>query len=72
MIKLPPDFPFSAPDIQLLSPSGRFDVNKNICINGYTAWHKDTWSPAINITAIIHAVQSLFSDLSQHGIGYDF
>jgi ubiquitin-protein ligase len=55
-IILPKNFPFSAPSIQLLSNSGRFELNKDICINGYTAWHSDTWSPAINVSAIVRAV----------------
>ena len=71
-IILPANFPFGAPDVQLISPSGRFTPHKAICINGYTAWHKESWSPAVTISSIVRAVQSLFSELSQTGIGYDF
>lgn len=71
-IILPQNFPYGAPHVQLLTESGRFDVNTNICINGYTAWHQDSWSPAITLTAIIRAVQSLFCETSEHGIGYSF
>ena len=71
-IRLPQDFPYNAPSVQLLSPSGRFTLKKDICINGYTAWHQDTWSPAITIAAIVRAVRSLFNDIEEHGIGYDF
>ena len=71
-IILPHNFPYSAPHVQLLTDSGRFEVNTNICINGYTAWHQDAWTPAITISAIIRAVQSLFCETSEHGIGYSF
>lgn len=71
-IILPPDFPFRAPHVQMLSESGRFETRTNICINGYTAWHEDSWTPAITLAAIIRAVQSLFSETSEHGIGYNF
>ena len=55
-IVLPKDYPFNAPMIQLLNKSGRFTINKDICINGYTAWHSDTWSPATGISSIVRAV----------------
>lgn len=71
-IVLPANFPYSAPHVQLLTESGRFEVNTNICINGYTAWHQDSWTPAITLAAIIRAVQSLFCETSEHGIGYNF
>ena len=39
VIQLPQNFPYSAPEVQLLCESGRFYPYKSICINGYTAWH---------------------------------
>ena len=33
-IQLDPDYPRKAPIISLLTPSGRWDVNKPICLSG--------------------------------------
>ena len=70
IIKLPNEFPFRAPHIQLLTPNGRFDLRTDVCIDGYTAWHEESWSASKNIAAIIRAVRSIFADLSQRGNGY--
>lgn len=70
-ILLPKNFPFRAPHIQLITKSGRFETMRNICIDGYTAWHNDTWNPK-SFSQIIRALQSLFNDMNETGIGYDF
>ena len=70
VLLLPKEFPFKAPHIQLLNPNGRFELRTNICIDGYTAWHENSWSATKNIAIIIRAVRSIFSDLEQRGIGY--
>lgn len=44
-IVLPPEYPFKPPNIMFLSPSGRFDVRKMICLS-ISAFHPETWQPA--------------------------
>lgn len=68
MIILPPDFPFKPPNVQLITPSGRFETNKNLCFS-YTSYHPESWSPAIGFGAIILGLLSLFDAPNERGIG---
>ncbi|WRT68428.1 uncharacterized protein IL334_005404 [Kwoniella shivajii] len=36
----------SAPDIMLMTPNGRFELGKKICIDGLTSFHAGSWQPA--------------------------
>ena len=42
-IILPPEYPFKPPSIMLLTPSGRFEVGKKICLS-ISAHHRRTGS----------------------------
>ncbi|CDZ97243.1 Non-canonical ubiquitin conjugating enzyme 1 [Phaffia rhodozyma] len=53
-ISLPPSYPFAAPDMMILTPNGRFEVGKKICIDGLTSFHAGSWQPAWGVrTAIV-------------------
>jgi ubiquitin-conjugating enzyme E2 J2 len=61
-IELPENYPHKAPDYYMLTPSGRFDINKKICLS-ISGFHNDTWSPTWNILKIVEAFLSiLYSD----------
>lgn len=62
------DFPFSPPDLMMITPSGRFVTNKKICFS-YTSYHPETWSPSLKFRDIIIGFLSLFSEYSENGIG---
>ncbi|TCD66461.1 hypothetical protein EIP91_001341 [Steccherinum ochraceum] len=52
-ILLPSEYPFRPPSIMMLTPSGRFELNKKICIS-FTNYHEELWQPAWGVrTAII-------------------
>ncbi len=51
-IIFPTEYPFKAPDIIMLTPSGRFEVGKKICLS-YTGWHQETWNPMWTINTMI-------------------
>lgn len=44
-ILLPPEYPFKPPSIIFLTPNGRFEVGKKICLS-VTGHHPEFWRPA--------------------------
>lgn len=62
------EFPIKAPDIKILTPNGRFAVNKKICIDGLTRFHNDTWSPAFSLLSIIESFRSFMNDTDSNFI----
>ncbi|CAN8065023.1 unnamed protein product [Agarophyton chilense] len=54
-IVLPTDYPLKPPEIILLTPNGRFEVGKRICLS-VTAHHQETWQPSWGIRTILTAL----------------
>jgi len=46
------NYPFSPPDYLMLTPSGRFEVNKKICLTN-SGFHTSDWSPMWNIHSLL-------------------
>ncbi|KAJ1636639.1 ubiquitin-conjugating enzyme/RWD-like protein, partial [Pavlovales sp. CCMP2436] len=42
---LPPEYPFKPPAVMLLTPNGRFEVRKRICLS-ISDFHPEQWQPA--------------------------
>ncbi|WVN85927.1 uncharacterized protein L203_101081 [Cryptococcus depauperatus CBS 7841] len=59
-IVLPPSYPMSAPDIILLTPNGRFELGKKICIDGLTSFHAGSWQPAWGVRTSIIGLRSFW------------
>ena len=53
---LPFNYPFAPPSILLLNPSGRFEVNKKICLS-MSNYHPELWQPAWGIRTIMEALR---------------
>ncbi len=51
-IIFPAEYPFKAPDIIMLTPTGRFEVGKKICLS-YTAYHQELWNPMWTISTML-------------------
>ena len=51
-IVLPVNYPFAPPSIMLLNPSGRFEVNKKICLS-MSNFHPELWQPAWGIRTML-------------------
>ena len=45
-ILLKNQYPMQAPDILVMTPQGRFEPNRKICIDGLTSFHEGSWRPA--------------------------
>ena len=67
-IVLPKNYPISPPDIYYLNQSGRYEVNKKICLT-ITSYHKEQWTPAWNMRTVMEAITAFFYTEGS-GIGY--
>ena len=68
-----PQYPVKAPNLMILTPNGRFEINRKICLTN-TSFHQETWAPAgWNLESFIQAFISVFhsdSKTDRIGIGH--
>ncbi len=62
-------YPAEPPSYEMLTPSGRFEINKNICLTN-SGYHKDEWSSAWNIKSILIGFYSVFCNDDTTGISH--
>lgn len=71
-ILVPDKYPLSPPDIMMLTPSGRFDINKKLCTS-FTGFHKDLYSASWNLVSMccgfISFLTDNFDNVESKGIG---
>lgn len=67
-IVLPNDYPMKPPSIILLTPNGRFEVNKKICLS-ISGYHPETWQPCWSIRTVLMAIISFMPTKSEGAIG---
>jgi ubiquitin-protein ligase len=58
-VKLPNDYPFSAPNVKFITPIEHLNINKNgdICLDILKT--KESWSPSQNIKTVIISIRVL-------------
>lgn len=66
-ISLPPEYPFKPPSIMLLTPNGRFETNKKICLS-LTAHHPEHWQPAWGIRTILEALVAFLAGADSNNV----
>ncbi|GJQ79060.1 hypothetical protein Trydic_g216 [Trypoxylus dichotomus] len=54
-ILLPTQYPMQPPNIILLTPNGRFEVNKKICLS-ISGYHPESWQPSWSIRTALLAL----------------
>jgi len=54
-ILLPHDYPLKPPDIIFLTPNGRFEVGKKVCLT-ISSYHTETWLPSWSIRTALLAI----------------
>lgn len=54
-IILPPEYPMKPPSIILLTPNGRFEINKKICLS-ISGYHPESWQPSWSIRTALVAI----------------
>jgi ubiquitin-protein ligase len=67
-ILLPPDYPFKPPNIVLLTPSGRWETGKRICLS-VSAHHPEEWQPAWGIRTILQALRDFITTPADGALG---
>lgn len=64
-ISLPPEYPMKPPNIIFLTPNGRFETNKKICLS-ISGYHPETWRPSWSIRT---ALLAMIGFMPTHGTG---
>jgi len=67
-ILLPSTYPFKPPDVMLLTPSGRFECNKKICLS-ISSFHPANWQPSWSIRTVLTALIAFFPTPAAGAIG---
>lgn len=68
-ILLTDKYPFSPPDFMMLTPSGRFEINKKICLSN-TGYHSEEWSPNWKLCTMLMGLISIFTSDADSGISH--
>eukprot|EP00088_Acartia_fossae_P064368 TRINITY_DN791_c0_g1_i1.p1 TRINITY_DN791_c0_g1~~TRINITY_DN791_c0_g1_i1.p1 ORF type:complete len:218 (-),score=12.42 TRINITY_DN791_c0_g1_i1:551-1204(-) len=53
----PREFPFKPPSIYMITPNGRFEINKRLCLS-ISDYHPDTWNPSWSVSTILTGLLS--------------
>ncbi|KAI8897601.1 ubiquitin-conjugating enzyme/RWD-like protein, partial [Globomyces pollinis-pini] len=64
----PTEYPFKPPNIIFLTPNGRFQIGKKICLS-ITGYHPESWRPSWGIRTALIAIISFFLTKGEGAIG---
>ncbi|CUS15508.1 unnamed protein product [Tuber aestivum] len=67
-ITLPPDYPLRPPSFRFMTPSGRFEVNREICLS-ISGHHEDTWQPAWGVRTAVVALRGFMETEAKGQVG---
>ena len=67
-IVLPPTYPLRPPSFRFLTPSGRFEANREICLS-ISGHHEETWQPAWGVRTALVALRSFMETDSKGQLG---
>ena len=62
-ISFPQDFPFKPPSIYMLTPNGRFETDRRLCLS-MSDFHPETWVPTWSVATILNGVLSFMVETS--------
>eukprot|EP00928_Gymnodinium_smaydae_P070397 TRINITY_DN54242_c0_g1_i1.p1 TRINITY_DN54242_c0_g1~~TRINITY_DN54242_c0_g1_i1.p1 ORF type:complete len:1126 (-),score=276.04 TRINITY_DN54242_c0_g1_i1:79-3456(-) len=68
ILEFPEDFPMKPPSIKMLTPSGRFEINRRICLS-MSDFHAESWNPSWTIEKILIGLMSFMYEESTASIG---
>jgi ubiquitin-protein ligase len=63
------EYPLKPPDFMMLTPNGRFDIGKKICLSN-SGYHSNEWSAMWTIKAILTGFLSIMLDDKEKGISH--
>ncbi|XHG04361.1 hypothetical protein AWENTII_007634 [Aspergillus wentii] len=67
-IVLPPTYPLRPPSFRFLTPTGRFEVNREICLS-ISGHHEESWQPAWGIRTALLAIRSFMDGEAKGQVG---
>jgi ubiquitin-conjugating enzyme E2 J2 len=67
-LKFTANYPFEAPTIEFITPSGRFTPNMKICTS-FSHFHPETWSTSWTIESMLIGLLSFMYEESAESIG---
>lgn len=67
-IVLPPTYPLRPPSFRFLTPSGRFEVNREICLS-ISGHHEESWQPAWGIRTALCAIRAFMAGEANGQVG---
>ena len=67
-IILPATYPLRPPSFRFLTPSGRFEVNREICLS-ISGHHEESWQPAWGIRTALCAIRAFMSGEAKGQVG---
>lgn len=65
-ISLPRTYPLKPPNFRFLTPSGRFEVNREICLS-ISGFHEESWMPAWGIRTALVALRTFMGEAGTAG-----
>jgi ubiquitin-protein ligase len=68
-LTLPKDYPVKPGNMQMITPSGRFEPKHNICLTNL-GYHPESWTPIWSIRNMIIGFYSIFNSDETHGIAH--
>ena len=67
-IILPPSYPLRPPSFRFLTPSGRFEPNREICLS-ISGHHEESWQPAWGIRTALVAIRAFMESEAKGQVG---
>ncbi|KAI9734441.1 MAG: hypothetical protein M1818_006829 [Claussenomyces sp. TS43310] len=67
-IVLPPTYPLRPPSFRFLTPSGRFETNREICLS-ISGHHEETWQPAWGLRTALVALRTFMETDAKGQVG---
>lgn len=67
-IVLPPTYPLRPPSFRFLTPSGRFEPNREICLS-ISGHHEEMWQPAWGIRTALVAIRAFMESEAKGQVG---
>jgi len=67
-IILPAEYPYKPPSILFLTPNGRFELHKKICLS-VTGYHPEFWMPAWGVRTVLLAIIGFMPQRGNGAIG---
>lgn len=63
-LKFPDQYPFKPPSIFMITPNGRFETDRRLCMS-MSDYHPESWCPAWSVATILTGVLSFMLDSEQ-------